>query len=861
METGSHFGPYEILSRIGAGGMGEVWRARDTRLGRDVAIKILPTDFAQDAKLKIRFEREAQTISHLAHPNICTLFDVGENYLVMELLEGESLADRLTRGPLPLTDVVRVGVQIAEALGKAHREGVVHRDLKPGNIMLTKSGAKLLDFGLAKSTTVAPSPADQTVQKPLTEQGTVLGTFQYMAPEQLAGEEPDPRTDIFALGAVLFEMATGKRAFEGKNRASLIAAIVGGEPRAMRELQPLTPPMLEHVILKCLEKDPDDRWQSASDIAGELRWIGQAGPRASPAPARQARRRRGFFLAASAIGWLLAIAASVTAAVYLQRFKTGDHVTHAEIDAALASKLRAPLSLSPDGTRIAAVRGSVPSLWLRDLRSGDARFLAGTEEASYPFWSPDGRFIGFFTGTSLKKVDVETGAVLTLSEAHHGRGGTWSPKGIIVVAPDLSGPLVRISENGGATVPVTKLSGSMGTHRNPAFLPDGNHFVYTSGGTGMLLGSSLRVGALDGAFDRKLIDYALTAAFTNGWLLTVRDQNLVAQRFNPGKFELSGKPVVIAQHVDWHDERGVAMFAVGADTLVYRQRKHPKFQVVRLTAAGPVTVGEPGEYGTLVASPDGKRVAVNRYDAITGSSDVWLLSLEDGSPTRSTFDVDGTMENATAFSPDGRQLLLYTRPKGVGKLWIQPIGGGTSDTLFTSIHSITGAHWSPDGKWILLDSQRPVTGLDLELIAVGGDRKPSPFLRTDASEIDSQFSPDGRLVAYASNDTGRFEVYVTNFPSGSAKWQVSQIGGSLPRWSPDGSRLYFMSGRRIFCVDLLAGSTFSAGVPRRFETFDFDVSEFDIAKDGTIVALRVIDPDERPITVVHNWHKLLLQEH
>jgi eukaryotic-like serine/threonine-protein kinase len=354
--------------------MGEVWRARDTRLGRDVAIKILPAEFAQDAKLKIRFEREAQTISQLSHPNICTLFDVGENYLVMELLEGESLADRLTRGPLPLTDVVRIGMQIAEALGKAHREGVVHRDLKPGNIMLTKSGAKLLDFGLAKTTSVPASPADQTVQKPLTEQGTVLGTIQYMAPEQLAGEEPDARTDIFARGAVLYEMATGKRAFEGKNRTSLIGAIVSGEPRAMRELQPLTPPALEHVILKCLEKDPEDRWQSAADVAADLRWISEVFKPVASQSARRLSRlwKPGTFTVAA----LLLIVGSAALTQALMKRSTGSapplttRVTRSTIDlrgaaplaiAAITPKIGyfgTSVALSPDGTQLAYVGSS-----------------------------------------------------------------------------------------------------------------------------------------------------------------------------------------------------------------------------------------------------------------------------------------------------------------------------------------------------------------------------------------------------------------------------------------------------------------------------------------------------------------------
>ncbi len=444
---GVRLGPYEILAPIGAGGMGEVWKARDTRLDRTVAVKILPAELAQTSQFRLRFEREAKTISQLDHPHICTLFDVGDNYLVMEYLEGESLADRLTRGPLPLPDVLRFGIQIAQALERAHRGGVVHRDLKPGNIMITKSGTKLLDFGLARSTPSAIIPSDATAHKPLTQEGTILGTYQYMSPEQIAGEEADARSDIFSFGAVLYEMLTGKRAFEGKTKTSLIAAIVGGEPRPVAQLQPLTPPALEHVITKCLAKEPDGRWQSAADIAGELEWISGS----SVGEIGRPQQRRRVPVATIILG--IAAAVAIAAAIWFsRRLQILEQPLRAELTLPASTPLTpstaGTIALSPDARRVALLVGGsganvtgANSLAIRDFATGQLHLLAGTEGATFPFWSPDGKRLAFFADQKLKAITVDSGSIDILCDARAGRGGSLSRARVIVIPPHARGPV------------------------------------------------------------------------------------------------------------------------------------------------------------------------------------------------------------------------------------------------------------------------------------------------------------------------------------------------------------------------------------------------------------------------------------
>jgi serine/threonine protein kinase len=500
LAAGSRLGPYEILSAIGAGGMGEVYKARDTRLERTVAVKVLPEHLTANEDLRQRFEREAKTISQISHPHICALYDVGRegdrDYLVMEYLEGETLAARLDKGALPAEQLLRYGIEIADALDKAHRLGIVHRDLKPGNVMLTKSGVKLLDFGLAKAVQPAASVSALTsmpTETPaLTAEGTILGTFQYMAPEQLEARDTDARTDIFAFGAVVYEMATGQKAFSGRSRASLIGAILKDEPPPISAVQPMTPPALDRVVKTCLAKDPEDRWQTARDVVLELGWIAegsQAGTTPPAVAARRSRERVAWILSA-----LLAIALALTLVLpYLGRARTSSEGRAVRLSVLPPEKGRfmpGTIALSPDGTRLAFVAADADGrslLWIRSLDALEARALPGTERAYAPFWSPDGRFLAFFAEGKLKRVEASGGPpqILsnltgTLSAGTVGRGGTWNREGVILFAPNPGGPLVRIADTGGAPAPVTKLDVSRqeNSHRWPVFLPDGRRFLY-----------------------------------------------------------------------------------------------------------------------------------------------------------------------------------------------------------------------------------------------------------------------------------------------------------------------------------------------------------------------------------------------
>jgi hypothetical protein len=843
---------------------------------------VLPAGLAHDEQFLKRFDREAKVISSLNHPNICTLFDVGEaaasddrsalHYLVMEYLEGEALADRLQKGPLPLHDVLKYGQQIAAALDAAHRQGITHRDLKPGNVMLTRSGAKLLDFGLAKTAVESGAPEGghthlPTEAKPLTQAGTILGTFQYMSPEQLEGQEADARTDIFALGAVLYEMATGLRAFQGKTKTSLIAAIVKEQPPPIAEAQPLTPPALQHVVDKCLAKDPDDRWQSALDVASELRWISTAGSQAGvAAPITSSRARRSRLLAVAAIaGWAVAIAAVVTTAGAWSRLRDATRVIQADLAEQTGLAQDAPLSVSPDGRRIAIeTPGTTSQLAIRDLSNGEVKRLAGTEGASYPFWAPDGHALGFFAGGKLKTVNAETGAVQTICDAPYGRGGAWSPLGVIVFAPNIATAMMKVGENGGATVAVTKAERpGLDTHRNPTFLPDGKHFLYCAAPANVSVGvGSLRAGSIDGEFDRKVLDYASSVAFVNGWLLSVRDRNLIAQRFDPSELTLAGQPVAIAQNIDWYPGRYVGTFGAGAETLVYQPAAQPKRRLLRLDVgdARPVEIGDQAFIASPSVSADGRQAIVARFDPTTNSSDLWRVDLDGGTTARLTFTARGSMDDTALFSPEGERVALTgVDADGVTRPWIQPTGGGTKDGLLPDSDTdfLYLTDWSRDGKSLLISPQRRETGEDVEVLDLDGDRKPVPLVHGPSSESAGRFSPNGKWVAYQSDESGRPEVYVTSYPAATAKWQVSTEGGSKPSWSADGKQLYYLAGDRVVAAAVHDGASFSAGTARGVEALGDRIVDFSVARSGRIVAVREIDPGKPPLTIVRNWERLL----
>jgi eukaryotic-like serine/threonine-protein kinase len=584
LTPGTKLGPYEILTALGAGGMGEVYRARDTRLGRDVAIKVLPSHLSADPDLKARFEREAKAISSLNHPHICTLHDVGYqdgiDFLVMELLEGETLADRLQKGTLPLKQALEYGIEIAGALEKAHKSGIMHRDLKPGNIMLTKSGAKLMDFGLAKPTaslTAMASGSVATMSKPLTGEGKIVGTFQYMAPEQIRGENSDARTDIFAFGAVLYQMVTGKRAFAGQTQISVMSAILEKEPSPITAVKPMTPLALDHAIRKCLAKLPDDRWQSASDLASELKWIGESGTHAAvgavarPRLANQFKEKLAWVIA----GALLAILA--VAAIWWWNPKPTDRTLYFHDPFPSAAQ---DIAIAPNGHTLALVAylesARKGALWVHEVGTLDAKWFGDTAGARFPFWSADGKSIGFFADSKLKKLDLSSGQVQTICDAPSGRGGTWNKDGVIVFTPDASAGigLHRVSASGGTATPISKLDTNRGelSHRWPMFLPDDNHFLYMAANFASRKGAdAIFVGSLDSSEKRLVTAADSNAAYAAPYLLFYRERALLAQRFDLRRFELTGEAGVLLTDVQYQPQIKRLVFAVSDGGLLVAQ--------------------------------------------------------------------------------------------------------------------------------------------------------------------------------------------------------------------------------------------------------------------------------------------------
>ena len=854
--------------------MGEVFLARDTRLDRSVAIKILSPAFAENEDRRQRFQREAKIISQLNHPNICTLHDVGRengaDFLVMELIEGESLSDRLTKGPLPLPQVLRYGAEIGGALDKAHRAGVVHRDLKPGNIMITKSGAKLLDFGLAK-TGPAVSFDGATQHKSLTEEGTILGTFQYMAPEQLEGEEADGRTDIFAFGAVLYEMATGRPAFDGKTRTSLVAAIVQSEPPPISTIQPLTPPALEHVIRKCLAKDREDRWQSSHDLAEELKWIIESGSSAGMAAHAIGRRDNrswlwlAFALAIAAMagvaGFAIARAGRPTAEALRLLFSSP------ELDAA-AGETESGIALSPNGKTLAYVgmRGGVAMLFLRPLNRFDSRPLAGTEGAAFPFWSPDGTHIAFFAERKLKKIAMAGGEPQALSDVEaSARGGSWSKDGIILFAPGPRNGLARISADGGAVVPVTTLNRSAheASHRWPAFLPDGRHFVFYE----MADRKGIYLGSLDSKEQTRLVDGGSNPLIVSpGFLLFVRERGLVVQRFDLKHFRLIGDPVSVAEDVGRFGENGptgLGRFSASSNGVLAFQKIAPiSTQLVWRDRSGAEIgrLGPAGWYNSPRLSPDATKLIIDRVDPKTQKTDLWSVDLARGILSRIT---TGAGENEIGlWSPDGKEIVFSSDRKGDFDIYRKVANSrGEERPVLESAMTQYTDDWSADGRFLCYEQFSSGTQVDLWTFDFS-THKATPFLVTEFNETHAMFSPDGKWLAYTSDESGQPEVYVQSFPPSGDKWQVSTAGGDEAVWGRDGMKIYYIAIDRNLMEAAIATEP-SFRVVRATALFPVRVpnyapteakSNFDIMPDGQrfLVNTRV-DTAAQPIQVIVNW--------
>ena len=897
---GTRLGPYEIDVQIGAGGMGAVYRGVDSRLERNVAIKILPSLFASDPNFLARFEREAKTISSLSHPNICVLHDVGNtelpssqadpelvasggdvtvHYLVMEYLEGETLADRIAKGPLPLHEVLRIGRQIADALDKAHRQGIVHRDLKPGNVMLTKSGAKLLDFGLAKTGGVISDvgASQATVAKALTQEGTIVGTFQYMSPEQLEGIEADVRSDIFALGCLLYEMATGTRAFQGETRTSLIAAIVSGEPQPISELQPLTPPALEHVIRKCLSKDPDDRWQSARDVYLQLEWASEAGSHAGLAKAVASVRRTRFRLvtALAVIGWITAVALVIWLVTRPASSPSSGPFRAAVAPTALPAGdtvISGPVSISPDGRKLLYQTGGYRSamIGVYDFETGVSRILPGTEVSVFPFWSPDSNWIGFFQSGKLLKMKATGGPAQTLAVAHDGRGGAWNQQGEIIFAPDIAGSLMKVSENGGPVEPVTAVPGPAITHRNPAFLPDGRRFLFVARHNRDDSIGRTMLGSLDGGEPREILNPGSNAVYSSGYLLFVRDRNLLAQRFDLDEGRLEGTIMPIAEGVSYYNARDIGDFSASTGGLLAYRLQSPVSSTISLfdrdgremqTLGEPMVIGE-ADFGGVAVSNDLRKVAVSRGDEKQTSWDVWVLDVQDDQLSRATFTNSRFPPN-TAFSPDGESLAVSTLASSgssSNSLWLQPLSGTRTETIdgtsagdFPNFYT---SDWSPDGRFILGNTQRADTGMDITWLDLEDPQSSlGDLVRTRFEEVGPKFSPDGNWIAYVSDETGRSEVYVVDFPGGTVKRQASRSGGSGPIWSRKGNELFFASGDEVMAARVtISRGSIDIGAPEPIGLGKAGMGA-PFAGDGErFVMLEPIGSDiPNPVFVVRDW--------
>jgi eukaryotic-like serine/threonine-protein kinase len=876
---GAKLGPYEIVEQVGAGGMGEVYRAKDTRLERIVAIKILPSHLSANAQLRQRFEREAKTISSISHPHICSLYDIGQqdgiDFLVMEFLEGETVADRLQKGALPFEQALRYGIEIADALEKAHKQGIVHRDLKPGNIMITKSGVKLLDFGLAKLQVSLLNPpfteasALPTQSPDLTAEGTILGTIQYMAPEQLEAREVDARTDIHALGVVLYEMATGKHAFSGKSQASLIAAILSSEPPSISATQPLVPPAFENVVKTCMAKDPDDRWQTAHDVKLELKWILERSSQASiAAPAEVKRQNRWRFIA---IFLTLALAISTAAALLQLLGKRPPQNSLGQIRFRLSAPPESPMdfpyvgdvfSVSPNGEHIVYARTTADAksqLWLRSLKKTSWELLAGTESGISPFWSPDSREIAFFADGRLKKINLASGSVQSLCNvSSRGIGnavsGSWGTSGTILFIDDEEG-LYGVLSSGGPSKFIRK------DVFWPHFLPDGRHFLCLFIEE---LGKSyqLSIGNLDSKELRKLMPIASSVAYADpGHLLYIRDDTLVAHPFDAKAMRFTGEPSPVAEQVGSNSQYAWSFFSVSQNGLLL----YFPISLVRLVWLDRNgheigTVSQPNSYGSFSISPDGRKVAVGISDPqVPNEQDLWIFDLERGTSMRFTHAPG--LEYKPIWSSDGNQILFTSELDQIKFLLKELNSKDEGRQVLPAAKDQRADDWSSDGEYAIYTALGVNKKLDLWVLPMSKGGKPFNFTQSPFFEYWGKFSPDGKWVAFVSDESGGGEVYVAPFPNTGQKIRVSTAGGDEPLWSKDGKEMFYTEGQYVVSVPVKLGSKIELGKPTRLFRFPQRKSSYDVTPDGRRFLIAVpAEAADVPLTVIVNWMEELRRD-
>ncbi len=854
--------------------MGDVYQATDSKLGRSVAIKFLPEAFSHDNERVARFEREARVLASLNHPHIAAIYGLEESgdrkFLVMELAEGETLAQRIARGPVPVAEALSIAAQILEGLEAAHEKGVVHRDLKPANVKITPDGkVKVLDFGLAKAFANEPSPAayggrplpggegfsnSPTLSMAATNAGMILGTAAYMSPEQAKGQPVDRRTDIFAFGCVLYEMLTGRPAFDGEDVTDILSRVLQREPD-WTLVPAKVPPRIRELLRLCLEKNRKNRRSDAADVRIDIEQAlkqPEGGGLPVPAPARSARPA---WIVAGIL--LLASAASVPfAIIHFQEPVREDPAIRFLMPAPENATVGLPPpAISPDGKRLAFVANleGKTQLWIRPLNSVTAQPLPGTDNADYPFWSPDSRSLGFFAGGKLKKIDVSGGPPQTLCNTPgNARGGAWNNDGVIIFAIN-AGPLSRVSSSGGAAAPLTTVEAGETGHRGPSFLPDGRHFLFFANGK-----QSLYAGSLD-TKDRILLrSSASTAAYAPpGYILFVQEMSLMAQRLDVNSLKLTGDAFPVAVHVGLINA-SIGQFSVSdRGVIAYSSGIGDDRQLVRLDRAGkPIEkIGSPLSYWDLALSPDQKRAAVQRTD-----NDLWMVDLIRGLPSRLTFNT--AIEDAPVWSPDGSRVLFNSNAKGLTDIYSKASSSaGTEELVLKSGTNKYPTDWSRDGRFILYESQDRQTGADLWVLPLLGDKKPQLFLQTPFNETMARFSPDGKWIAYVSDESGNSQVYVQTFPPSGGKWQISTQGGYTPRWHGDGKELFYMSpDRKIMSAAVNPnGTTFEVSSPTALFQTQVDVAaatnRYDVSPDGQrfLMSSPIENTTSPPITVITNW--------